>query len=157
MTSISLHGEYEQLEEGFLAPKFGHPKDRRVDLKQIQAGIAVTEDGAIPVFHRAYDGGAGEVGQVIPMMKALQEMAVERRLLVIGDSKLVSYANLAAMDVDGVTFVAPASKTYVPAADLSGLDLHAATKVDYVAGRDQGKPAGRRGAWHVLEDGMSLA
>jgi hypothetical protein len=34
--------------------------------------------------------------------------------------KLISYANLAAMDSGGVTFVAPASKTYVPAAQLAG-------------------------------------
>src|ERR1035437_1332737 len=81
MTSISVHGEYEQNQEGFAAPKYGHPKDRRADLKQIQAGIAVSADGAIPVFHRAFDGGAGEVGQVIPVMKALQEMATQRRLL----------------------------------------------------------------------------
>ena len=157
MTSISMHGEYEQNQEGFAAPKYGHPKDRRADLKQIQAGIAVSADGAIPVFHRAFDGGAGEVGQVIPVMKALQEMATERRLLIIGDSKLISYANLAAMDGDGVGFVAPASKTYVPAMQLAGLTLGQAVKVGYVAQRDQAKPAARRGSWHVHEDSMSLA
>ncbi|HEU5418874.1 MAG TPA: IS1634 family transposase [Streptosporangiaceae bacterium] len=157
MTSVSVHGAYEQSQEGFAAPGFGHPKDRRPDLKQVQAGIAVSGDGGIPVFHRAFDGGAGEVSQVIPVMKALQGMATQRRLLIIGDSKLVSYANLAAMDGDGVTFVAPASRTYVAAADLAGLTLDAAAQVDYVARRDQGKPPGRRGTWHVIEDAMSLA
>jgi transposase len=157
MTSVSVHGQYEDGEEGFPAPKFGHPKDRRPDLKQVQAGIAVSGDGGIPVFHRAFDGGAGEVGQVIPVMKALQGMATERRLLIIGDSKLISYANLAAMDGDGVTFVAPASKTYVPVAQLAGLTLDTATEAGYVAQRDQGKPADRRGRWHVTEDTMSLA
>jgi len=157
MTSISLHGDYDGNEEGFAAPKFGHPKDRRADLKQVQAGIAVSGDGGIPVFHRAFDGGAGEVGQVIPVMKALQEMATARRLLIVGDSKLISYANLAAMDGDGVSFVAPASKTYVPAAQLAGLRVEQATRVDYVAQRDQAKPAGRRGRWHVVEDTMSMA
>jgi transposase len=157
MTSISMHGEYEQAAEGFAAPRFGHPKDRRPDLKQVQAGIAVTGDGSVPVFHRAFDGGAGEVGQVIGVMKALQELATTRRMLIIGDSKLISYANLAAMDADGVTFVAPASKTYVPAARLAGLSVEQATTVDYVAQRDQGKPADRRGTWHVIEDTMTLA
>jgi hypothetical protein len=157
MTSVSVHGEYGQPEEGFPAPKFGHPKDRRLDLKQVQAGIAVSGDGGIPVFHRAFDGGAAEVGQVIPVMKALQGMATERRLLIVGDSKLISYANLAAMDAGGVTFVAPASKTYVPAAQLAGLTVEQAAQVDYVAQRDQGKLAGRRGAWHVTEDTMNLA
>jgi hypothetical protein len=157
MTSISVHGQYEQGEEGFPAPRFGHPRDRRPDLKQVQTGIAVSGDGGIPVFHRAFDGGAGEVSQVIPVMRALQEMAVQRRLLIVGDSRLVSYANLAAMDSDGVTFVAPASRTCVPAAQLAGLGLEQAAQVGYVAQRDQGKPAGQRGAWHVIEDAMSLA
>jgi transposase len=157
MTSISVHGDYAGNEEGFAAVRFGHPKDRRADLKQVQAGIAVSGDGGIPVFHRAFDGGAGEVSQVIPVMRALQELATERRLLIVGDSKLVSYANLAAMSGQGVTFVAPASKTYVPAAELAGLTLEAATEVGYVARRDQARPAGRRGRWHVIEDTMSLA
>jgi transposase len=157
MTSISMHGDYEQAEEGFAAPRFGHPKDRRPDLKQVQAGIAVSGDGGVPVFHRAFDGGAGEVGQVIPVMKALQQMATARRMLIVGDSKLISYANLAAMDAEGVTFVAPASKTYLPAAELAGLSVERAAKVDYVAQRDQGKPADRRGTWRVVEDTMSLA
>ncbi|MBM0238004.1 IS1634 family transposase [Micromonospora sp. ATA32] len=156
MTSISVHGEYAQAEEEFPAAKFGHPKDRRPDLKQVQAGIAVSADGGIPVFHRAFDGGAGEVAQVIPMMKALQQMATARRLLIIGDSKLISYGNLTAMHADGVTFVAPASKTYVSTGDLARLSLDTAVKVDYVAGRDQGKAAERRGSWHVIEDTMTL-
>jgi transposase len=92
MTSISLHGDYDQVTEGFAAPKHGHSKDRRPDLKQIQAGIAVTGDGAIPLFARVFDGGAGEVGQVIGAMKQLQQLACRRRLLMVGDSKLISMA-----------------------------------------------------------------
>jgi hypothetical protein len=155
--SISLHGEYEQADEDYAAPKFGHPKDRRPDLKQVQAGIAVTADGGVPVFHRAYDGGAGEVAQVVPMMKALQRIATTRRLLIVGDSKLVSYDNLTTMHADEVTFVAPASKVYVKAEQLAGLALDQATQVDYVAARDAGKDPTRRGTWHVWEDTMSLA
>ena len=37
MTSISLHGDYPTPDEDFPRPRFGHPKDRRPDLKQIQA------------------------------------------------------------------------------------------------------------------------
>jgi transposase len=157
MTSMSMHGEYEQVDEAFPAPKFGHPKDRRPDLKQIQAGIAVAADGAVPIFHRAYDGGAGEVAQVIPMMKALQQIATTRRMLIIGDSKLVSYDNLTAMHADEVSFVAPASKVYVSAETLAGLDLGQATRVDYVAARDKGKDPDTLGTWHVYEDTMTLA
>jgi transposase len=157
MTSISLHGGYEQPDEDYAAPKFGHPKDRRPDLKQVQTGIAVTADGGVPLFHRAYDGGAGEVAQVVPMMKALQQIATSRRLLIVGDSKLISYDNLTKMHADEVTFVAPASKVYVNAEQLAGLQVDRATRVDYVAARDQGKDPAKRGTWHVYEDTMSLA
>jgi hypothetical protein len=89
-------------------------------------------------------------------MKALQQLASRQRLLMIGDSKLISYANLAAMAGQQVGFIAPASKTYVPVEVLRGVEKAAATPVDYIAQRDAGKPAERRGTWHVLEDTMTL-
>jgi len=157
MTSISLYGAYDQTDEDHPAPKFGHPKDRRPDLKQIQAGMAATGDGGIPIFHQAYDGGAGEVAQVVGAMTALQKIARPREFLLIGDSKLVSYTNVSAMIDASVGFIAPASKAYTPAATLAALDLDAATEVDYVAQRDAGKPAAERGQWRVSEDTMTLA
>ncbi len=157
MTSISLYGAYDQLDEEHPAPKFGHPKDRRPDLKQIQAGMAATGDGGIPVFHRAYDGGAGEVAQVVGAMTALQKIAKPREFLLIGDSKLVSYTNVSAMIDAGVGFIAPASKAYTPAATLAALDLDTGIEVDYVAQRDAGKPAAERGRWRVTEDTMTIA
>jgi Domain of unknown function (DUF4277) len=157
MTSISLYGAYEQPEEGFVAPRFGHPKDRRPDLKQVQTGLAVCGDGGVPVFHRAYDGGAGEVAQVAGAMRALRELAGPRRLLLVGDSKLVSYANLRDIMAAGVDFIAPASKTYVPAAVLAALDVQVAVPVDYLAERDAGKDPARRGSYRVVEDTMTIA
>lgn len=157
MTSISLYGDYEQPDPDAPAPRFGHPKDRRPDLKQIQAGLMVTGDGAVPVFHRAYSGGAGEVGQVTAAMRACRELAAPRRFLLVGDSKLVSYANLRDMIEAGVEFIAPASKTYVAAAELAALDRAAATEVDYVAQRDAQLPPQARGRWAVCEDTMTIA
>jgi transposase len=156
MTSISLYGAYEHLEGDYAAPKFGHPKDRRRDLKQVQAGLAVTGDGGVPVFHRGYDGGAGEVAQVVPAMTALKAIAGPRRFLLVGDSKLVSYGNVGDLIAAGVEFIAPAAKTYVPATVLAALDLDAATEVTYVADRDGGTPADRRGRWRVIDDVMTM-
>src|SRR6266542_3151124 len=91
LTSISLYGAYPDPDDGFPTPRYGHPKDRRPDLKQVQTGLAVTgdQDGGVPIFHRAYDGGAGEVAQVIGAMTALKKLAGRKRLLLVGDSKLV--------------------------------------------------------------------
>ncbi len=38
----------------------------------------MTADGGVPVFHRAYDGGAGEVAQVVGAMTALKTIAPGR-------------------------------------------------------------------------------
>lgn len=156
MTSISLYGAYDQADPEYTTPKFGHPKDRRPDLKQVQAGLAVAGDGGVPVLHRAFDGGAGEVSQVVGAMTALRTMAGPRRFLLVGDSKLISYGNVRDMIAAGVEFIAPASKTYVPARVLAALDLDAATEVDYVAERDLGKPAAKRGRWRVVEDTTTI-
>lgn len=156
MTSISLFGDYDQPEDGFAEPSYGHPKDRRVDLKQIQTGLAVSGDGGIPVLHRAFDGRAGEVNQVVAAMESLRAMCAERSFLLVGDTKLVSYENLRQITAAGVTFIAPASKSYVSAEVLAACDFDAAAPVDYVAQRDADKPADRRGTYRVLEDTWSM-
>jgi transposase len=156
MTSISLYGAYDRVEAEYPAPAYGHPKDRRTDLKQIQAGIAVAGDGGIPVFHSAYDGGAGEVAQVVNTMNALKGMAGPRDFLLIGDSKLLSYTNVTAMRDAGVTFIAPLAAARVPAGLFAGTDRAAAIPVDYIAERDEDKRFWERGSYRVTEDTMTL-
>lgn len=114
MTSISLYGSYDQIDADHSAPKFGHPKDCRPDLKQIQAGLAVTSDGGIPVFYRAYDGGAGEIAQVVGTTTALQKIARRRDFLLIGDSKLVSYTDVSAMIAMAPPVSSPPPRTPTP-------------------------------------------
>ncbi|MBA3852212.1 MAG: IS1634 family transposase [Chloroflexi bacterium] len=157
MTSISLFGAYDSLDEAHVRPRYGKPKDRRPDLKQIQAGLAVSGDGGVPVLHRAFDGGAGEVNQVVGAMEALKKMAGERRFLLVGDSKLISYSNLHALAAAEVTFVAPASKNWVPAWALAAQRLDDTVEADYIAERDATKAAEQRGRYHVVEDTMVVA
>ena len=153
LTSISVYGAYPEADAEYPAPRWGHPKDRRADLKQIQTGLAVSGDGGIPVFHRAYSGGAAEVAQVTGAMTALKQIAGPRPFLLVGDSKLISYTNAAAMTAQGVGFVAPLGAARVPAGLFAALPAGAGTAVDYAAGRDAGKPAAARGSYRVLDDG----
>jgi transposase len=157
MTSISLVGDYNNVEDGFINPSYGKPKDRRVDRKQVQTGLAVSGDGGIPVFHRAYDGKAGEVNQVVAAMEALKQMAGEKKFLLVGDSKLVSYTNLSAMVAAKVTFVAPASKSYVSIEVLAGCDRARASAVDYVPERHTARTTpGPPPTYEVYEDTMVI-
>jgi hypothetical protein len=153
LTSISLYGAYPEADQDYPAPRWGHPKDRRADLKQVQTGLAVSGDGGIPVFHRAYGGGAAEVAQVTGAMTALKQIAGPRPFLLVGDSKLISYTNAAAMNAQEVGFVAPLGAARVPAGLFAALPPQAGTAVDYTARRDAGKPAAARGSYRVLEDG----
>ena len=89
LTSITVHGAYEHSTPGFPALKPGRAKDGSVGLTQVQAGLAVSGDGAIPVFRHAYDGGAAEVTQVLAAMTALKIMARSPGFLLVGDSKLL--------------------------------------------------------------------
>jgi transposase len=157
MTSISLHGAYQHNDPDYPAPGWGHPKDRRPDLKQIQAGIAVSADGAVPVFHQVYDGGASEITQVVDAMHALQNLADTPGFLMVGDSKLISHANVTAMTATGVRFLAPLAAARVPAGLFAGIDPAGTTPVDYIAARDTNKPAEKRCAYRVTEDVMHLA
>lgn len=84
-------------------------------------------------------------------------MAGPRKFLLVGDSKLISYGNVRDMIAARVEFIAPASKTYVPARVLAALDTDTATEVAYVAERDAGASADQRGRWRVTEDTMTLA
>jgi transposase len=154
MTSMSVHGAYpvEDQDEDYPVVKYGHPKDRRVDLKQVQAGLGVSADGGVPVHAKVFDGGAGEVAQVVDAMKALRQLAGERRLLLVADSKLYSWGNIAALLDAGVDFIAPVPAARVDDAFYAGLDLQQAAPVDYTAEREERLPPEQRGRHRVLED-----
>jgi transposase len=156
MTSISLHGDYNQTNDQYPAPGYGHPKDRRTDLKQIQTGIAVTADGGIPVFHRAFDGNAGEVNQVVDTMKALRKVAAPHSFLMVGDSKLISYTNVTAMEKAKVTFIAPLAASRVPKGLFAGLNPADAQLVDYFPDRDENTWMFDRDTYRVAEDTTDL-
>ena len=57
------------------------------------------------------------------------------------------------MNAQGVGFVAPLAASRAPAGLFAALPAGAGVAVDYVAGRDAGKPAAARGSYRVLEDG----
>lgn len=155
---MSVHGAYplEDQDDAFPVIKHGHPKDRRVDLKQVQAGLAVTGDGGIPVHARVFGGGAAEVSQVVGAMKDRQKMAGEQEFLLVADSKLVSYPNVAALLAARTAFIAPVPAAQVKDGFYAALDLEAATVVDWLPDRDAGKDPAQREVYRVLEDVYTL-
>ena len=158
MTSMSLTGAFdpEGQDPDYPQVAYGHPKDRRVDLKQIQAGLGVTADGAVPLLATAVSGNSGEITQVVSAIARFQKTAGVKRFLMIGDSKLVSYGNLAALSEAGVEFIAPLAASATDAAVFAALDPEAAARVEYVPLRAADRPTMDRPRYRVMEDTHTL-
>ncbi|MGW3624013.1 hypothetical protein [Streptomyces sp. NPDC000880] len=124
-----------------------------MDLKQVQAGLAVSADGGIPVHARVF-GGGGQ--QVVGALKDLQTMAGEQEFLMVADSKLVSYPNIAALLAAKVPFIAPVPAAQIKDGVYAALDLDQAAVVDWLPERDAGKATGEREVYRVLEDVHTL-
>lgn len=159
MTSMSVHGAFpagDQDEHCPLIACNGHPRDRRLDLKQVQAGLAVSADGGIPVRSRVFDGAAAGVSQVVGAMKDLRAMAGTRTFLMVAGSKLVSCSNITALLQAGVEFTAPVPAAQIKDEVCAALDPERAGPADWVPGRDERKPETDRETCRVLEDTHTL-
>jgi hypothetical protein len=67
----------------------GTPRNWRVDLKQVQAGLAVSADGGIPIHARGFGDGAVEVGQDVEAVSIFSgEVSRVRMALAIDVSRL---------------------------------------------------------------------
>jgi transposase len=78
-------------------PKYGRTKSGRKNVKQIQFGISVTRDGAVPVGLLPLDGNTAEVKTHLENLKLLDEILPHSSLVYTADTKLDSPENLLAI------------------------------------------------------------
>jgi transposase len=100
LSTVELYGDYsdhQEADEAIPRPTYGHSKSGRKDKKQIQFGINVTHDGAVPLCHRAFDGNAAETPTHLGNLQRLRELLPKGDLLYLADSKLDSKENLLAV------------------------------------------------------------
>jgi transposase len=102
MSTVELYGAYVDYAEGPLPagtprPAYGHTKSGRKDLKQIQFGINVLKDGAVPISHQAFDGNTAESPTHLDNLKRLGQLLPKGDLLYLADSKLDAKENLLAV------------------------------------------------------------
>ena len=116
LSTVELYGDYSdhqeaQADEAIPRPAYGHSKSGRKDLKQIQFGINVTRDGAVPLCHRAFDGNAAETPTHPGNLQRLRELLPKGDLLYLADSKLDSKENLLAVVAGKGKFLCGAAMT----------------------------------------------
>lgn len=146
LTSVMVVGEYpeEEQEKAYARVCFGYGSRG----KQVRVGQAVAMPGAIPLTHQTFPGSTTDVStlaKVLPKLKALMQ---QERTLITGDSKLLSAANVAAMEAEGVRFIAPGGRREVIVPAVAGVRDEDWKPLSYQSERDRlaKKPLGYRGA-----------
>ncbi len=77
-------------------PTYGRTKSGRDDVKQVQFGMDVLGDGAIPIALLPLAGNTAEARTHVANLLQLKKMLPRHRFLYLGDSKLDTPENLAA-------------------------------------------------------------
>ena len=77
-------------------PTYGRTKSGRDDVKQVQFGMDVLGDGAVPIALMPLAGNAAEARTHVANLLRLKEMFPRHRYLYLGDTKLDTPENLAA-------------------------------------------------------------
>jgi len=78
-------------------PMYGRTKSGRKNVKQIQFGINVARDGAVPVGHLSLDGNTAEAKTHLENLKLLDNLLPHSRRVYTADSKLDTPENLLAI------------------------------------------------------------
>jgi transposase len=143
VTQLSFTGSYPDQEAGFAQVKYGRTPKRTLE-RQLHAGFWVSGDGAVALRGQGFDGNTADPTTVEPALARLD--AIRSALptgtppLVVGDSKLLSAANVAAFELRQLRFVCPQPKDPRVQQRLARLDEADLVPLDYAAERHQGKP-----------------
>lgn len=86
-------------------PMYGKTKSGRKNVKQVQFGINVTRDGAVPIDLLPFDGNEAEVKTHVENLDRLRKMLPTTRLVYAADTKLDSPENLLTNKAAGGQFL----------------------------------------------------
>lgn len=114
LTHLAFTGTYEAQEEGYPQVRRGRTPERTI-VRQVRTGLLVSEDGAVPLIAASFDGNGADTSSVEPALvrlDRLREAVPEREQapLVVGDSKLLSAANVRAFERRKLRFLCPHRK-----------------------------------------------
>ena len=116
--------------------------------KQIRWLQVTTDDGAVPVWEQPYDGNTTDVATVVDTMVALREHARCTDFVLLGDSKLLSVANRAALLAAHVGYTAPLAHTPDLDAAFLAIPPEDLVPLAYVSARERVLPPDGRTTYH---------
>jgi transposase len=125
LTSVELYGAYQQYTQPpepasdphaqtqataapdyqFPKPTYGRSKSGRKNLKQVQLGLDVLGDGAVPVGHTTLDGNTPEASTHPANLKRLKAVLPTSCFLLVSDSKGDTEENLLSIKAEGCAFL----------------------------------------------------
>jgi transposase len=110
-TSVMVRGAYDHQNPKAIRLKRGHRKERRPDLKQLVYSLCVTNDGAVPVHFKAYDGNQTDDGIHLETWDRLRTLLQHPGFIYVADCKLCTEKNLRTIDGERGFFVTVVPKT----------------------------------------------
>ena len=109
-TTVTFSGGYDGQADPKAAGRpplitFGHNKDHRPDLKQLVYSLTISEDGAVPVHYKCYDGNTTDDQTHIDTWNTVRGIRGSSDFMYVADSKLCTRRNMRYIDEQGGRFV----------------------------------------------------
>jgi transposase len=131
-------------------PTYGRTKSGRDDVKQVQFGLDVLGDGAVPVALLPLAGNTAEARTHVANLLRLKEMFPRHRYLYLGDTKLDTPENLATAQQTAGEFLCAGAFTQPLQARFR--EVKGQLKpIDYCSQADANKPPEERDQYQACE------
>jgi hypothetical protein len=135
VTRLTFTGAYDDAPAttpaGQPLPRIARGYNGRADplRKQLTVSLTVTADGGLPAWYAVGNGNAADPGVYLPHLAAVRERLGLDAVLVVGDSKLITQANVLGFcrvkaRFIGPTSLTPADRARLEAAWAAGAPLH---------------------------------
>jgi len=131
-------------------PTYGRTKSGRDDVKQVQFGLNVLGDGAVPVAFLPLAGNTAEARTHVANLLRLKGMFPRHRFLYLGDTKLDTPENLAAAQSTAGEFLCAGAFTQ-PLQDRFRKVRDQLKPVDYCSRADAKRPPEERDQYRACE------
>lgn len=156
LTHLAFSGRYEAQEEGYPQVRKGRTPEQTI-VRQVRTGLLVSEDGAVPLLGESFDGNREDTTSVEPALARLDALRAalpeQQAPLVVGDSKLLSAANVRAFEQRGLRFLCPHRKDGPMKRRLAALEESLLAPLAYRPERHQHAEA----RYLACEDELTLA